>query len=86
MKLCGILKQGRAQVVFLSKEILKQMPKKLKEKYNEGDSLVLCELEKGKCPYDNQERGIEVSYMDEDDIYSICRTKGLINDKIISIF
>jgi len=79
MKICEMLKQGKAYRIFLSKELAKQIPERLRKKYNEGDSLILCEIKEGRCPHQNQEEGIEVSYMDEDNIFSICKSKGLVN-------
>lgn len=82
-----MLRRGEAHKIFLSGEILEQMPNRLRRKYKEGEPLILCRIKQGECPHKNQEKGIAVSYMDEDDIFSICKTKYLIeNEYSFSIY
>ena len=79
MEKCEMIEKGKAYRIFLSKQIAEQMTKLTREKYNEGDEVILCGLKEDECPYKNQEEGILISYMDEDDVFSICKSKGLIN-------
>ena len=49
MKICKMLKRGKAHRVFLSKQMAEHLTKITREKYNEGDKVIFCEMR--NCDY-----------------------------------
>ena len=81
MELCEIAEEGKVRKICFTKYLAERMTRATGKKYNEKDSLMLCELGKDECPYQNQEEGILIPYMDENEIFSICKTHGFVEKK-----